>query len=312
MRLITFDINGQTPQKSRDAARWGALKNGHAVDLNLAHAMFLASRSREPQYLARDVLEFLQRGESAWNAARATLEFLGERVVDGVVYPLEQVKLRAPIARPPKIVAIGRNYAEHAAEDNVPPPKLPILFAKYSSSVIGPYDVIHVLPQETQQVDYEAELGVVIGKSARDVTAVDAQSYIFGYTVVNDVSARDIQLGPDVGGQWVRGKSFDTFCPFGPTIVSADEVADPQVLPIRSILKGKVMQDSNTKNMIFNVARLIEFISHGITLEPGDLIATGTPSGVGHYQKPPVYLRAGDVIEIEIPGIGKLRNPVED
>lgn len=304
MRIITFEVNKQT--------RWGALKNDYAVDLNLAHALYLASRGRAPQYLANSALEFLELGETAWNAARETLEFLGERVVDGVMFPPSRVRLLAPLPRPPKIVAIGMNYMDHVREQNAQVPQHPVLFAKYPSSVVGPYDVIHLHPGETQKVDYEGELGVVIGKTARKVTAAAALDYVFGYTVANDVSARDLQYSPYVSGQWVRGKSLDTYCPFGPSIVSKDEIADPQDLSIRTWLNGKVVQDSNTKEMIFSVARLIEFISQGITLEPGDVLATGTPHGVGHHRTPPIYLRAGDVVQVEIGGIGELRNEVQE
>jgi 2-keto-4-pentenoate hydratase/2-oxohepta-3-ene-1,7-dioic acid hydratase in catechol pathway len=304
MRLITFEVNGAT--------RWGALKKNTAIDLNLAHAMFLASRGREPQYLADSVLELLQRGEEAWRAAQDTLDFLGTREVEGITFPLARVRLLAPIPRPPKIVAIGLNYWDHCREQNREPPTLPILFAKYPSSVIGPFDVIHTHPEETQKVDFEAELGVVIGKTARKVSAADALEYVFGYTVVNDVSARDLQFSPLVSGQWVRGKSLDTFCPMGPSIVSKDEIPNPQDLAIRATLNGQVMQNSNTKEKIFNIGRLIQFISHGITLEPGDVLATGTPDGVGDFRNPPVYMHAGDVIEIEVEGVGKIRNEVQD
>lgn len=304
MRIITFEINGQT--------RWGALKDDYAVDLNLAHALFLASRAREPQDPANSVLEFLEHGDSAWNAARETLDFLGERVVEGVMLPLSRVKLRAPLPRPPKIVAIGMNYMDHVREQNGQVPQYPVLFAKYPSSVIGPSDVIHLHPSESQKVDYEGELGVVIGKTARNVSAADALDYIFGYTVINDVSARDLQFGPHVNGQWIRGKSLDTYCPLGPAIVSKDEIADPQNLSVCTWLNGKAVQDSNTKEMIFGIARLIEFISQGISLEPGDVIATGTPHGVGHHRTPQVYLQAGDVVQVEIGGVGRLRNKVQN
>lgn len=304
MRIITFHVNGQT--------RWGALKNEYAIDLNLAHAMLLASRAHEPHYLANNALEFIQHGEGTWDAARAALDYIGDRNVEGVMFPMAQVRLLAPIPRPPKIIAIGLNYMDHAREQKKDPPQRPILFAKYPSSVIGPYDAIHVHPDLSERVDYEAELGVVIGKTARNVNASDALDYVFGYTALNDVSARDLQFSPFVNGQWILGKSLDGFCPFGPSIVTSDEVRDPQNLPIRAILNGTVLQNSNTKEMIFSVAKLIEFISQGITLEPGDLIATGTPDGVGDFRQPPVYMHKGDVIEIEVAGVGKLHNEVED
>jgi 2-keto-4-pentenoate hydratase/2-oxohepta-3-ene-1,7-dioic acid hydratase in catechol pathway len=161
-------------------------------------------------------------------------------------------------------------------------------------------------------VDYEAELGVVIGKPAHRVSADNALDYVFGYTVINDVSARDIQKGSEYGGQWVRGKSFDTFCPMGPAITTADEVPDPQNLSVRATLNGELLQDGNTRDMIFNIATLISYISQGMTLETGDVIATGTPNGVGDARKPPIYLKRGDVIEIEVGNLGKLINPVED
>lgn len=304
MRIITFEVNGQ--------ARWGALNGDHAVDLNLAHALFLASRAREPQYLANSVLEFLECGETTWEAARETLKFLGERVVEGVMFPLSRCKLRAPISRPPKIVAIGMNYMDHVREQNGQVPQYPVLFAKYPSSVIGPNDVIHLHPAESQKVDYEGELGVVIGKRAKNVPAADALEYVFGYTALNDVSARDLQFSPFVNGQWIRGKSLDTYCPMGPAIVSKDEIADPQNLTVCTWLNGQVVQDSNTKEMIFGIAPLIEFISRAIILEPGDVIATGTPHGVGHHRTPPIYMKPGDVVQVEVGGVGKLSNEVQD
>ncbi len=304
MRIITFQVNGQT--------RWGALKNDYAVDLNLAHALFLAARGRQPEYLANNVLELLERGETAWTAARDTLEFLVDHTVDGVMFPLTRVKLLAPVLRPPNIIAIGRNYAEHAREGTAEVPKYPILFAKFSSSVIGTGEVIHLHPSETQQVDYEGELGVVIGKTAQNVSQAEALDYVFGYTVVDDISARDLQFSPFVQGQWIRGKSLDTFCPLGPAIVSKDEIPDPQNLSVRTTVNGQVVQDSNTQQMIFSVARLIEFISHGITLLPGDVIATGTPPGVGQYRKPPLFLKPGDVVQVEVGHVGVLRNEVQD
>ena len=193
MRIITFEVNGQ--------ARWGAWHNERAVDLNLAHALYCASRAHNPEYLAHSTLEFLQRGETAWQAARETLAFLGDRVVDGVTYPRPRVTLRAPLPRPPKIVAIGLNYLDHVREQNAQIPKYPILFAKYPSSVVGPHDAICLHPSETQMVDYEGELGVVIGQIAQNVNAADALDYVFGYTVVNDVSARDLQYSAHVSGQ---------------------------------------------------------------------------------------------------------------
>jgi 2-keto-4-pentenoate hydratase/2-oxohepta-3-ene-1,7-dioic acid hydratase in catechol pathway len=211
-----------------------------------------------------------------------------------------------PIERPQKIVCIGLNYRDHAEEQGVDLPERPLLFAKWPNTLIGPGDPI-VIPPITSKVDYEAELGVVIGERVRGVSAENALEAVEGYVCVNDVSARDLQFAD---GQWVRGKSLDTFCPVGPTLVPAGEIADPQALGIRAILNGEVMQDSTTQNMVFGVAEIVSFVSQAITLEPGDLIATGTPAGVGVFRDPQVLLKAGDEITIEIDGVGALTNPV--
>ncbi len=299
MQIITFQIHGKT--------RWGALENGRAIDLNAVN-----DARGVLMYRAQSVLDFIHAGYAAWENAREALAWLGDRAIPEATFALDDVKLLAPIPRPGKILAIGLNYRDHARETGAAIPTKPILFAKFPSAVIGPYDAIHVHPDQTQRVDYEAELGVVIGKHASRVRRADALSYVFGYTVLNDVSARDIQKDPEYGKQWVRGKSFDTFCPMGPAIVSYDEISNPQNLRVRAVLNGAVMQDGTTREMIFDVAALIEYLSHGITLEPGDVIATGTPPGVGDARRPPVYLKKGDVIEIEIQGLGKLINPVTD
>ncbi len=299
MQIISFQIHGRT--------HWGAIHNGRAVDMNAAHDAHGIG-----MYQAQNVLDFLRAGQPAWDAARETLTWLGDRELFEVTFALDQVKLLAPIPRPGKVMAIGLNYRDHARETGAAIPTKPILFTKFSTSVIGPYDTIHVHPAQTQRVDYEAELGVVIGKTAYQVKRADALHHVFGYTVINDVSARDIQKGAEYGGQWVRGKSLDTFCPMGPCITTADQVPNPQELDVRAVLNGTVMQNSNTREMIFDVAHLIEYLSHNITLEPGDVLATGTPPGVGDARKPAVYLKKGDVIEIEVGNLGKLVNPVED
>jgi 2-keto-4-pentenoate hydratase/2-oxohepta-3-ene-1,7-dioic acid hydratase in catechol pathway len=299
MKIITFQVHGRT--------HWGAIQNGRAVDLNAANDARGVS-----MYQAQSVLDFLRHGQPGWDVARETLAWLGDREIPEGTFALSAVQLLAPIPRPGKIMAIGLNYRDHARETGAAIPTKPILFTKFSTSVIGPYDTIHVHPDQTQRVDYEAELGVVIGKPAYRVNRADAPKHVFGYTVINDVSARDIQKGAEYGGQWVRGKSLDTFCPMGPAITTADEVGDPQNLSVRAVLNGAVMQDGHTREMIFDVAALIEYLSHNITLEPGDVLATGTPPGVGDARKPPVYLKKGDVIEIEVGNLGKLINPVED
>lgn len=211
-----------------------------------------------------------------------------------------------PIERPPKIVCVGLNYRDHAEEQGAPLPERPLLFAKWPSALIGPGEPI-VIPPLTQKVDYEAELGVVIGSRVRGVSAENALEAVAGYLCLNDVSARDLQF---TDGQWTRGKSLDTFCPVGPRLVPAEEVPDPQSLKIRAVLNGVTVQDSTTANMVFGVADIVAYISQAITLEPGDLIATGTPAGVGAFRKPPAFMQPGDEITIEIEGIGSLTNPV--
>jgi 5-carboxymethyl-2-hydroxymuconate isomerase len=201
---------------------------------------------------------------------------------------------------------VGLNYLDHAAEGSATVPERPLLFAKWPNTLIGPGEPI-VIPSITERVDYEAELGIVMGSRVRGVSVENALETVAGYVCVNDVSGRDLQFAD---GQWVRGKSLDTFCPVGPALVPASEIADPQALGIRAILNGEVMQNSTTANMVFGVAEIIAFVSQAITLEPGDLIATGTPAGVGVFRDPPVLLKPGDEITIEIDGIGALTNPV--
>lgn len=221
--------------------------------------------------------------------------------------PIEEVQLLAPIPRPTKIIGIGVNYQSHAKETGRSIPETPILFSKPPTAIIGPEEDI-VIPNRATKVDYEVELGVIIGKTGRDVPVDEALDYVGGYTVFNDVSARGFQFRD---GQWFRGKSFDTFAPMGPCLTLPDQIKDPQKLQLELRLNGKVRQDSSTAEMIFSVAELIADISQVMTLEPGDVIATGTPAGVGHVAKPnPVYLQPGDVVEAEITNIGILRNRV--
>jgi 2-keto-4-pentenoate hydratase/2-oxohepta-3-ene-1,7-dioic acid hydratase in catechol pathway len=211
-----------------------------------------------------------------------------------------------PIERPGKIICVGLNYRDHAEEQGTDLPEAPLLFAKWQNALIGPGEPI-VIPPIVTKCDYEAELGVVIGRRVRDVSAENALEAVAGYTCVNDVSARDLQFAD---GQWTRGKSPDTFCPVGPRLVSRDEIPDPQVLGIRAILNGATVQQSTTANMVFGVAEVIAYVTRTITLEPGDLIATGTPAGVGAFRKPPLFMQPGDEITVEIDGIGSLTNPV--
>ena len=217
-----------------------------------------------------------------------------------------QVPLLAPIPRPPKLICIGLNYREHAAESKKAVAAVPTVFSKFSTAVIGPGQAI-VLPRNSAKPDFEAELAVVIGAGGRHIPEDRWREHVFGYTMINDVSARDFQMATS---QWIMGKTFDTFAPLGPAIVTADEIADPQNLAISLLLSGEVMQDSNTREMIFPVPRLIAFLSSVFTLEPGDVIATGTPPGVGFARHPPRWLRPGDVVTVRVEGLGELTNPV--
>jgi len=223
----------------------------------------------------------------------------------GTVVPLSETEKILPPVQPPNVLAIGLNYYGHAKESNMKPPESPVLFIKANTSVIGPDEPIMLPKIAPEEVDYEAELCIVIGRRAKNVPEEKASDYIFGYTCANDISARDCQLRIDL--QWARAKSFDTFCPLGPCV---ETEIDPHNLPIRLRLNGKIMQDSTTSDLIFPPERLVSFLSKCMTLLPGTVILTGTPSGVGFARKPPIYLRDGDIVEVEIGGIGLLRNPV--
>lgn len=260
--------------------------------------------SRLDTSIPTDMLTILAR----WQHYRPKLEQLAREGAStaAAFLPHEEIRLLAPVPRPCKLLAVGLNYRDHAAETGVQLPSSPIFFAKAASAATGPYDPI-VIPKLTDQVDFEAELAVVIGLKGKHIPEGSALDYVAGYMAFNDVSARDMQFGDR---QWFRGKSCDTFAPMGPYLVTADEIADPQALDIQLRLNGQLMQHSNTSQMVFPVSELISFISQTMTLEPGDIVATGTPSGVGYVRKPPVFLRPGDVVEVEIAGVGVLRNPV--
>lgn len=306
MRLVSFSAGA--------GARLGVLVNGTVVDLREAYAQLGAplAASRGIQELPLDMVAFLNLGEAGMNAARLVERAARDRDPrlnnPQVCFNEGGVKLLAPVPVPTKIVCIGLNYRDHCEENNKPIPDRPIIFAKFPTAVVGPGDAI-VRPKLTKQLDYEAELGVVVGKRGRHISLKDAPDYIAGYTVMHDVSARDIQFSD---GQWVRAKTFDTFCPMGPALVTPDEVGDPHNLSIRAILNGRVMQDSNTSNMIFNCYYLVSYLSQVFTLQPGDCILTGTPGGVGAFRQPPVWLEPGDTVTIEIEKLGSLTNPVVD
>ena len=251
-----------------------------------------------------DLSAIVSGGDAMLDRVRATLLSTSAKR-----YPLQGAEILAPIFAPSKIVAVGLNYIDHCKEANLPVPGEPVLFGKFPNSVCGPFDDLSWPESASKEVDYEVELGVVIGRRGRDIGEAEALDYVCGYTVVNDVSARDLQFAN--AKQWDRGKSLDTFCPYGPYIVTRDDIPDPQALQVRTILNGQEMQNSNTKNMVFGVARLIAYISEGTTLMPGDLIPTGTPFGVGFSRKPPVYLKDGDECVCEVEHIGAIRNRVK-
>jgi 2-keto-4-pentenoate hydratase/2-oxohepta-3-ene-1,7-dioic acid hydratase in catechol pathway len=217
-----------------------------------------------------------------------------------------KVKLLAPIPKPPKLICVGLNYRDHAIESNMEIPKVPTIFNKFSTSIIGPGDQI-VLPKTSEKPDYEAEFAFVIGQGGRHIPADKWRDHVFGYTIINDVSARDYQMATT---QWLMGKTFDTFCPMGPWIVTADEIEDPHNLDIKMTINGEVLQNSNTRELIFRIPDLIAYLSSVMTLESGDIVSTGTPAGVGLGHKPPRWLKPGDECVVTISGIGELRNPV--
>ena len=249
---------------------------------------------------------WLQKAREMFDSVERDLGVLDQLKQQDCVVPANDAYWFAPVPRPGKLICIGLNYRDHAKESNLPLPDKPIVFSKFSSAVIAPGEPV-VIPRTSRQVDYEAELAVVIGRRAKNVNADCAYDYVLGYTAFNDVTARDFQFAD---GQWQRGKSCDTFAPMGQAIVTTDVIADPHKLAIKLTLNNEIMQDSNTDQLIFGVPRLIEFISQSITLEPGDVIATGTPSGVGFARKPPVFLKPGDEMEVLIEGMGGLGNPV--
>ncbi len=287
MKLVTFSQHGAT--------RIGAISSidGEQVvcDLNVL------DRS-----LPVDLISFLEMGEIALDKAQRALSLNK----DEAFIPLKDASLRAPIPRPGKILCVGLNYGDHILESGLTPPEHPAIFAKYSNCIIGPTDPI-VLPRVSSQVDWEGELGVVIGKRARHVSRQEALEFVAGYVVFNDVSARDYQF---FSSQWTLGKTFDTFGPMGPALVTTDEIRDPAGLEIRTWVNDQIVQHSNTRHLVFDVPYLVSFLSEVMTLEPGDLMITGTPAGVGFSRNPQQFLQPGDVVRVEIENIGYLENLV--
>ncbi len=317
MKLVTFENGAED--------RVGALKANFVVDIGFAiDSLRCGTPGFEPrpelqkainhvmeEARPRHMIDLLERGE-AWRLAlgeileTVTASRESSRLPPGLCLPLERVRLRAPLPRPGKIVCVGLNYESHRAEQGLKTPARPVLFLKSDNTICGPGDPI-VLPPNSTEVDYEAEFAVIIGKRGKGMPEEKVFEHIAGYTILNDVSARDMQYGDR---QWFRGKSCDTFGPTGPCIVTADEIPDPHSLRISLALNGQTMQDSNTHDLIFKIPFLVSYLSQSLTWEVGDLLSTGTPGGVGHYRKLPVYLKPGDTVSVTVEGIGTLTNPV--
>jgi len=291
MRYVTFSLSADpTP-------RLGALRGHRVLDLSV--------NGGPPSLLA-----LIQAGPAQWQRAAAVSEAMGD-----AGHMLDAVRLHAPIPRPLKnVFCLGLNYAAHARESaaarnrETKIPDVPVFFSKTPTTVNGPFDPVPVDRAVTSQVDWEVELGVIIGTPGRNIRGDDALAHVFGYTVINDISARDVQIAH--GGQWFKGKSLDGSCPMGPCVVTADEFGDPQSKRLQCRVNGTSKQDATTADMIFPVATIIEWLSKGMTIEAGDVIATGTPSGVGMGRDPKEFLQQGDVVETEIEGIGTLRNRI--
>ena len=301
MQIVTFSTyeeNGWQPP--RVAAE---LNNQYLLDF---HGAFEGAKPAHHLAWLDMGGEWFQNAREKFDSLKSDPSLISQALEKGWLVKRSDAYWFAPVPRPGKLLCIGLNYRDHAAESNMPIPERPIVFSKFSSCVIAPGEHV-VIPSTSTQVDYEAELAVVIGRYAKNVNATRALDYVLGYTAFNDVSARDFQFAD---GQWQRGKSCDTFAPMGQQIVTTDQIPDPHKLSIKLKLNSKVMQDSNTDQLIFGVPELIEFITQTITLEPGDVIATGTPAGVGFARKPQVFLKPGDEMEVIIDNIGKLGNRV--
>ncbi len=310
MKLVTFSTD-ELPRP-----HLGLFQNDEVLDVDLA--------GRALQLTVPDqMLALIEQYEQGQKTLQALLEKANGRPFSqvktftdvGAVHSLQAVKLHAPIPQPRKnVMCMALNYAEHAQETasirerpTTAAPEIPILFTKATTSINGPYDPFVIDPSVSNEIDWEVELGIIIGKEGKHIREEDALSHIFGYTVINDITARDLQTRHK---QFFLGKSLDGSCPIGPCIVTTDEIADPQKLALRLRVNGETKQDSNTSAMVFSIPTIIATLSRGMTLEAGDIIATGTPSGVGFSRTPPEFLKAGDIVEAEVEGIGTLKNPI--
>jgi 2-keto-4-pentenoate hydratase/2-oxohepta-3-ene-1,7-dioic acid hydratase in catechol pathway len=297
MKLVRFSFDHESP-------RLGVLRGNEVADLRASYAATLLKRGvleagdRASAIFSDSTRAFLEAGPRAREAV--------DQITEWVARPLDSVRLHAPIADPGKIICIGLNYSDHAAEANLPVPPQPPLFCKWNNAILDPGGTI-LRPRGCEQLDWEVELTVVIGKTARFVSKDAALDHVFGYTIVNDASARDFQF---ITSQWGLGKTADTFAPMGPCIADRDEIPDPHTLRLRTWVNDRLMQDGHSSKLIYDVRYLISYLSGIFTLSPGDLIATGTPPGVGMGMKPPVFLKPGDVCRMEIERIGTLENPI--
>ena len=304
MKLYTFHAEGRV--------RLGADCKGQLVDLAAAHRLMLEAREKPGRVLPPDMLQFLRGGQPAMDIAREVLAFMAKRpavpVGERLAYAFDEAKILAPIPRPGKILCSGINYRSHKEENpDATMPSEPFFFAKLPSCVIGPGDPI-IKPPQTNQLDYEVEFAAVIGRTMKSTPENEVMDCIVGYTILHDVSARDVQFKDS---QITLGKNFDSFCPLGPCLVTRDELPEPPRLKLRSYVNDKLMQDGSTADWVFPLPRLLSFLSSVMTLEPGDVVSTGTPAGVGVFRKPQVFLKSGDVVRLEIDGIGTLENSVK-
>jgi acylpyruvate hydrolase len=302
MKLITFSAPNETLQ------RFGVLIAGYAVDLPVARVLWRTSSRAAPEAIATSVQEALvsanlEAVSRVANYAAANLENIA---MAGAAYPEEQITFYPPIQKPGKILCVGVNYTAHIKEMGRELPKYPVIFSKFNNVLTGHRQKVP-MPQISEMVDYEAELAVIIGRRAKDVPESEALYYVGGYAPFNDITVRDVQ---NRTSQWLLGKSFDGCGPFGPAVVTPDEIDNPQALNIRLLLNGQTMQDANTDDLFFKIPFLISYISQMMTLEPGDIISTGTPGGVGFARNPQVFLKPGDMVQVEIQQVGTLENTV--
>ena len=312
MRFVTYQRDGQS--------RSGAQLDELIIDLNRAYHSAVKHIGNEDELavaamrVPTDMIDLLRGGDTSLKAAQQALDFVRSQLKEkdntleqqGIVYALESVSLLQPVLRPGKVICLGLNYRDHAKEAGMAIPEYPVLFHKVAGSLIGHNQPV-VVPRSSSKIDFEGELTIIIGRRGKYIAEHEALSYIAGYTIGNDVSARDLQFRTS---QWTTGKMLDTFGPLGPALVTCDEVPDPTALQIKTTLNGQVMQDGNTAEMIFRVPFIVSYISEIVTLEPGDVILTGTPAGIGNTRTPPVFMKPGDTVSVEIERLGVLTNPL--